>query len=109
MDTSSWLDLWGDTVLRQYFVDLARACSRRPEVQEDLLIMAWLAVGQMRQDRTTEHLMHVGFRVMEERYRVVWWVRRRRKWHEEAVRHRLQRRRKYFLKRAQGRPPRGID
>ena len=79
MDTTAWLDLWGDHILRQYFVDMAKACSlTRKDVQEDLLATAWLAVGECECGCTTEYLMHVGFMAMVRRYKLYYWVPRKR-------------------------------
>ena len=97
MDTAAWLDTWGDRILRQYFIDMVKAFSKRPDVQEDLLATAWLYVGDCECGCTTEHLMDVGFNAMMRRFRAEYWVHIRRRWHEEPVRKRLQRRRRFFI------------
>lgn len=97
MDTPAWLETWGDRILRQYFIDMVKAFSKRPEVQEDLLSTAWLYVGDCECGCTTEHLMDVGFNAMMRLYRAEYLVPVKPRWHDEPVRRRVHRRnKKYF-------------
>lgn len=97
MDTSHWLDLWQDRILRNYIRDLADACSHRADVQEDLIATAWLAIGECECDASVECVMHVGGVALIKQYRAAHHVAVR-KWHADPVRYRTQRRRKkYFI------------
>jgi len=97
LDTEAWLDCWGDRILRQYLIDVVRAFSTDPVAQEDLLTTAWLYIGDCEYGCTTEYLMDVGFRAMMRLYKAEYYQPRRKRWHEEPIRYRVQRlRKKYF-------------
>ena len=69
MNADCFFDVYNDTVLRQYLIDMCRAFSKLPESQEDLLQEAWIRIAESDADCTTEYYMHEGFKGMEAFYR----------------------------------------
>lgn len=99
MDTSEWLTLWQEPILRRYFAALARACSHDERILRDLIGTAWLAIGECLPDISLEWAMHVGYKAMIDRYKDRYRPRRKR-WRSDPVRWRAFRvRRRFFIKR----------
>jgi len=97
VDTSAWLDCWGDRILRQYLIDMVKAFSRDPVVQEDLLTTSWLHIGDCECGRTTEHMMDVGFYAMLRRYKAEYWRPVKKRWAKTVVYQRVHRKcKKYY-------------
>jgi hypothetical protein len=97
MDTTAWLDLWHDSILRDYFSALAYACSREERIMRDLLATAWIAVGEHAADIAPEWAMHVGAMALMGRYKDCYRPPLR-PWHDDAARKRTARvSRKYFV------------
>ena len=60
MTTERFMVVWEDWRLRQYLVDTCKACTKSPELQEDCLQEAAIAIMQERGDATMEYYGNVG-------------------------------------------------
>lgn len=75
MSTVEWGELFADTALRQYLLNMCKAFTRIPEFQEDLYQEAWVRIGEAPGSKTPEYYMRCGFRAMNACYQ-----RERRHW-----------------------------
>lgn len=98
MDVAKWLDTWGDLILRQYVLDVVKAFSKDPLMQERLLDEAWLSVDRIGPDKTTDCYMDTAFNAMLHYYKLM--RRESRRWGLSAAYHRVRRARlRFYIRR----------
>jgi len=93
--TAQWLDTWGDLILRQYVLDVVKAFSRDPCIQEALLKEAWFSVDRAGPDRTTECYIEMAFDAMLHYHKMI--RREGRRWGKSATYKRVHRARLRFF------------
>jgi hypothetical protein len=69
MTGTEFMEVWNDTELRQYLVNVAKAFTRDKALQEDLLQEAWLRISQEDRDKTCDYYKSQGFKGMDMAYR----------------------------------------
>ena len=80
MTTADFMTVWADTELRQYIVDVAKAFTKRIELQEDLIQEAWLRISQTPYQKTCEYYKNQAFKGMNNAYQKEWRTGRLEKW-----------------------------
>ena len=68
MKGEEFMDVYGDTELRQYIVDQAKRHSRYKENQEDFVQEAWLRISMGERDGTEEYYKCVALRAIQAAY-----------------------------------------
>jgi hypothetical protein len=68
MDTADFLTLWANMELRQFVIDIAKTFIRSPRKQEALVYYAWLNIGNLDADKSTEYYKGVSYRIMDRYY-----------------------------------------
>lgn len=69
MSGEEFMQLWGNTELRQYIVDQARRHSRSIELQEEFMQEAWLCISQCEYGcRTSDYYEDVALRAVQKLY-----------------------------------------
>lgn len=68
MDTADFLTLWANIELRQFVIDIAKTFIRSPRKQEALVYYAWLNIGNLDADKSTEYYKGVAYRIMDRYY-----------------------------------------
>lgn len=69
MSGEEFMQLWGNTELRQYIVDQARRHSRSIELQEEFMQEAWLCISQCEYGgRTSDYYEGVALRAVQKLY-----------------------------------------
>lgn len=64
MTTEQFSEIWADWQLRQYLVDICKACTRNIELQEDCLQEAALRISREPGDKTVSYYAEVGRRAI---------------------------------------------
>ena len=94
MRTEDFLEVWCNTELRQYVVNIARKFTYNKKHQEELFVKGWVAISEKPREKTVEYYVAHAYHIMHEHY--VYYLRARRGWpsHDPGVRRARRRLRK---------------
>jgi hypothetical protein len=94
--TENFMEIWCDTELRQYLVDISRSLSKNREMQKDLLQEAWLRISLCDDQKTIRFYKGEGFKAMDACYRKECRYHRLERWGKQYKR--VDNKRRYVIK-----------